>query len=71
VGFPLGLVSRDKASTRQKQPSIPKGEQSGLLAHRDDGKRFVVHADEKLSAFVEREVLTTTFYLASIHAGDF
>jgi hypothetical protein len=40
-------------------------------AHRDDGKRFVVHADEKLSAFVEREVLTTTFYLASIHAGDF
>jgi hypothetical protein len=39
-------------------------------AHRD-GKRFIVHADEKLSAFVEREVLTTTFYLASIHAGDF
>jgi hypothetical protein len=24
-------------------------------AHRDDGKRFVVHADEKLSAFVELE----------------
>ena len=22
-------------------------------AHRDDGKRFIVHADEKLSAFVE------------------
>jgi hypothetical protein len=22
-------------------------------AHRDDGKRFVVHADEKLMAFVE------------------
>jgi hypothetical protein len=22
-------------------------------AHRDDGKRFVVHADEKLTAFVE------------------
>ena len=22
-------------------------------AHRDDGKRFVVHADEKLSAFLE------------------
>jgi hypothetical protein len=37
-------------------------------AHRDDGKRFVVHADEKLSAFVEleREVLTVTFYLESI-----
>jgi hypothetical protein len=25
-------------------------------AHRDDGKRFVVHADEKLTAFVELEV---------------
>jgi hypothetical protein len=24
-------------------------------AHRDDGKRFVVHADEKLSAFIEPE----------------
>jgi hypothetical protein len=22
-------------------------------AHRDDGKRFIVHADEKLTAFVE------------------
>ena len=36
-------------------------------AHRDDGRRFVVHADEKLSAFVEleRQVLTVTFYLES------
>jgi len=25
-------------------------------AHRDDGKRFVVHADEKLRAFLELEV---------------
>jgi len=25
-------------------------------AHRDDGKRFVVHADEKLAAFVELEL---------------
>jgi hypothetical protein len=24
-------------------------------AHRDDGKRFVVHAEEKLTAFVELE----------------
>jgi len=41
-------------------------------AHRDDGKRFVVRADEKLTAFVEleREVLTVTFYLESIRAGD-
>jgi hypothetical protein len=37
-------------------------------AHRD-GKRFIVRADEKLTAFVEleREVLTMTFYLAPIH----
>ena len=41
-------------------------------AHRDDGRRFIVHADEKLSAFVEleREALTVTFYLESIHADD-
>jgi hypothetical protein len=37
-------------------------------AHRDDGRRFIVHADDKLSAFLqlEREVLTVTFYLESI-----
>jgi hypothetical protein len=26
-----------------------------LDAHRDDGKRFVAHADEKLTAFLELE----------------
>jgi len=38
-------------------------------AHRDDGRRFIVHADEKLSAFVEleRQVLTVRFYLESTH----
>jgi hypothetical protein len=38
----------------------------------DDGKRFVVRADEKFSAFVEleREVLTATFYLQSIRADS-
>jgi hypothetical protein len=37
-------------------------------AHRN-GKRFVVRADDKLSAFVEleRQVLTLTFYRESIH----
>jgi hypothetical protein len=37
-------------------------------AHGYDGQRFVVHADEILSAFVEleRQVLTVTFYLESI-----
>jgi len=27
-------------------------------AHRDDGQRFVVHADEKLTAFMELESVT-------------
>ena len=41
-------------------------------AHRGDRRRFIVHADEKLSAFVEldRQVLTVTFYLESIRAGE-
>jgi hypothetical protein len=34
---------------------IPTGEPSSADAHRDDGKRFVVHADEKLTAFMELE----------------
>jgi hypothetical protein len=40
--------------------------------NRDDGQRFIVRADDKLSAFVEleRQVLTVTFYLESIRAGD-
>jgi hypothetical protein len=37
------------------QGLIPTDEQSGLLAHRDNGKRFVVRADEKLTAFMELE----------------
>jgi hypothetical protein len=38
-------------------------------AHRGDGRRFVVPADEKLNAFVEleRQVLTVAFYLESIN----
>ena len=38
-------------------------------AHRGDGKRFVVRSDEILTAFVEleRQVLTITFYLESVH----
>ena len=37
-------------------------------AQHGDGRRFVVHADEKLSPFIEleRQVLTVTFYLESI-----
>ena len=41
-------------------------------AHRGDGRRFIVHADERLSAFVEleRQVLTVTFYLESFRADS-
>jgi hypothetical protein len=41
-----------------------------LAPSRDDGRRFIVRADEKLSAFVEleRQVLTRDVYLASIDA---
>ena len=34
------------ASGRRKRPKIP---------HRDEGKRFIVQADEKLTAFLELE----------------
>jgi len=38
------------------QAWILTGEQSSLLTRdRDDGKRFVVRADEKLTAFLELE----------------
>ena len=30
-------------------------------AHRGEGKRFVVHADEKLTAFLELELVIQTF----------
>jgi hypothetical protein len=36
-------------------------------AHRDDGKRFVVHADEKLTAFVE---LDQRFELSNLSARE-
>jgi hypothetical protein len=41
-------------------------------AYRGDGRRFVVNADEKLSAFVEleRQALTVTFFLESIRASS-
>ena len=42
--------------------AIRTGERSGLLdAHRDDGKRFVVRADEKLTAFLELETAIYEF----------
>jgi hypothetical protein len=34
-------------------------------AHRDDGKRYVVHADEKLTAFLELEMAVCIHLLES------
>jgi hypothetical protein len=51
------------------QPLILRAKRSGLLTHiAADGRRFIVRADGKLSAFVEleRQALTVTFYLESI-----
>jgi hypothetical protein len=38
-------------------------------AHRDDGKRFVVRADEKLTAFIELEAATKSDLIAPSHSG--
>ena len=46
---------------------IPTGEQSGFDAHRGDGKRFVVHADEKLTAFVELQAAIHRRFDAWLH----
>jgi hypothetical protein len=62
----------DKSSTNQRADHdvvSPRGPTIFIAdPHRGDGKRFVVHADEKLSAFIEleRQALTVTFYLESI-----
>jgi hypothetical protein len=46
AGWSLGWVSAVDS----------KGRTMGIAdAHRDDGKRFIVRADEKLSAFLELE----------------
>jgi len=44
-----------------------EAEQSELLTHiiATDGKRFVVHADEKLTAFLELESATRKYWQAS------
>src|SRR5437016_12045078 len=39
-------------------------------AHRDDGKRFVVHADEKLTAFMEPESAICAYGELPRQAGE-
>jgi hypothetical protein len=38
-------------------------------AHRDDGKRFIVRSDEKLTAFLELEMITHQLALSAL-LGD-
>ena len=55
-------LSKARWSWAASQRLIPTGERSGLLdAHRSDGKRFVVRADEKLTAFIELETVIHEF----------
>ena len=39
-------------------------------AHRGDGKRFVVHAEEKLTAFLELERITHELALSALLGDD-
>jgi hypothetical protein len=39
-------------------------------AHRDDGKRYVVHADEKLTAFLELERITHELAVSALLGDD-
>jgi hypothetical protein len=57
AGKLLGTISEKPVGVGAAfQRLILAGERSGLQTHhRDDGKRFVVRAEEKLTAFVELE----------------
>jgi len=47
------------------------GEQYGVAdAHRDDGKRLSVHAEEKLTAFLELERITHELALLALLGDD-
>jgi hypothetical protein len=55
LGIIAANISKAGWSWGANQPLIQRGEQSGLRTHREDNQRFVVHADEKLTAFLELE----------------
>ena len=49
-----------------QQPRIARIEQIWIAdVHRDDGKHFVVRADEKLTAFLELESVVEPFSASS------
>jgi hypothetical protein len=49
----------------QLEGANPSGCRWIVNAHRDDGKRFVAHADEKLTAFLELESVVEPFSASS------
>ena len=54
----IGIVMPFRLMTRSVSVSLKIAAGRTIFvtdAHRDDGKRFVVHADEKLTAFLELE----------------
>ena len=53
----LSFVTSFYGNEEAKFPGqgFPRGKSGLLTAYRDDGRRFVVHADEKLTAFIELE----------------
>ena len=56
MGFPLGLVSLGRRLRVAKQAVDSQGRTIWIVdAHRGDGKRFIVRADQKLTAFAELE----------------
>jgi len=63
------IIGKSLPTISPKLVGVGAGSQLSILrgtiwiadAHQDDGKRFVVHADEKLTAFVELELAVRGF----------
>ena len=67
-------ISRSKAHGspyRRRYVRLPKGVDRKTIfvadAHRDDRKRFIVRADEKLTAFLELESAISTGLVCRFH----
>jgi hypothetical protein len=60
-----------RANLRRKWSTTPKAAPIFVAdAHRGDGQRFVVHADEKLTAFVELERITHELAVSALLGDD-
>ena len=53
------------------QRLVPTGKRIWIVdVHRDDGKRFIVRSDEKLTAFLELERITHELALSALLGDD-